>query len=87
MDQHQRLHDLAVSESGFVFDPYTGNTFSVNGTGQTILEGLRKGIARDGIVELLRERFQVAQEDLSRDLDDFVGILRREEILPVDFVL
>ena len=87
MDQHQRLHDLAVSDSGFVFDPYTGNTFSANGSGRVILEGLRKGLARDGIVELLRERFQVAQEDLQRDLDDFVGILRREEILPVDFVL
>jgi hypothetical protein len=87
MDQHQRLHDLAVSDSGFVFDPYTGNTFSVNATGRAILDGLREELPRDGIVELLRERFEVTQEDLDRDLNDFVGILRREDILPVDFVL
>jgi hypothetical protein len=87
MDPLQRIRDLAVSESGFVFDPYTGNTFSVNAPGRTILEGLRQELAREQIVELLHERFETHQEDITRDLDDFVGILRREGIIPVDFSL
>ena len=87
MEPRQRVRDLAVSDSGFVFDPYTGNTFSINASGRTILEGLRQELSREQIVELLRQRFAMGQEDLNRDVDDFLGILRREDILPADFML
>lgn len=87
MQELARLKDLAISDSGFVFDPYTGNTFSINATGRTIIEGLRLGYDRPKIVALLCERFETANEDIDRDVDDFVGILRGEEILPTDFVL
>jgi hypothetical protein len=36
----QHLVDLAVSESGFVFDPWSGSTFTVNSTGLVLLAGL-----------------------------------------------
>ncbi len=87
MDGTKKLKDLAVSDSGFVFDPYTGSTFSVNATGRVILEGLRAGKNRSGLVEDLEEHFDVAGEDLSRDLDDFFQTLRREGVVDVDFHL
>ncbi len=31
------LKQLAVSENGFVFDPYTGHTFTLNATGIAVL--------------------------------------------------
>ncbi|MCK5796266.1 MAG: HPr-rel-A system PqqD family peptide chaperone [Deltaproteobacteria bacterium] len=87
MDGIKKLKDLAVSDSGFVFDPYTGSTFSVNATGRLILEGLRAGKSRSGLVEDLEEHFDVAGEDLSRDLDDFFQTLRREGVVELDFHL
>jgi len=42
MSSVQKLKDLAVSDSGFVFDPYTGSTFSVNAAGRLILKGRKE---------------------------------------------
>mgnify|MGYP000919495472 CR=1 FL=1 len=39
----QRLKDVAISDSGFLFDPVSGLTFSVNPTGRFILDRLRAG--------------------------------------------
>ena len=38
----QALHRLAISESGFVFDPMSGHHFTVNETGLEILKLLQK---------------------------------------------
>lgn len=78
----QRLKDLAVSETGFVFDPYSGATFTTNATGLGILEALKAGADRAQLLAQLREAFDVHQtDDLDRDLDEFLGLLRRYEIV------
>ena len=79
MDGTQRLRDLAVSESGFVFDPYTGHTFSLNRTGRVVLEALRGGASVEQIVADLREGFAVEPgTDLARDVREFL-LLAREQ--------
>jgi len=87
MDTPSRLKDLAVSESGFVFDPYTGATFSANDSGLVVLDGLRRGLSREAIRNSLGERFEIGEADLSRDLDEFVHVLREHGLLPKDYVL
>ena len=81
----QRLKDLALSDSGFLFDPYSGATFSVNESGMLILRGLKDGLDRDAILAALGEHFDVRGDDLARDLDEFVRLLRNNALLPVDF--
>ncbi|MCB9781314.1 MAG: PqqD family protein [Alphaproteobacteria bacterium] len=78
-----RLRDLALSESGFAFDPFSGTTFSVNPTGKAIIEALARGLSPDSLPTLLRERFDVhGLSDPERDVVDFLGELRRLELLP-----
>lgn len=81
----KKLKDLAVSDTGFVFDPYTGSTFSANATGMAILEGLKADLGRDAIVTNLGETFDVRGDDLERDLDEFLHLLRNNELIPRDF--
>ena len=76
-----RLRQLAISDTGFVFDPFSGSTFTVNQTGLTILEGLRRGEDRPALVDRLRARFDVHGEDLERDLDEFIHLLRQGGLL------
>jgi hypothetical protein len=78
----QKLKDLAVSESGFVFDPYSGATFSVNASGLCLLEGLKEGLDREGLLGRLEERFDTTGADLGRDLDEFLALLRHNGVLP-----
>lgn len=81
----QRLRDLAISDTGFVFDPFSGATYTVNGTARCILDGLKRGLDRDALVALLRERFECSAEDLSRDIDDLVASLRLFGLVPGGF--
>jgi len=87
MSSVQKLKDLAVSDSGFVFDPYTGSTFSVNAAGRLILKGLADGLGREAIVASLEESFEVQGGDLPRDVDEFIHLLRESGLIPSDFSL
>ena len=78
----QRLDDLAVSETGFVFDPYSGATFSLNASALCLLRGLKDGLDRDGLIARLEESFDVIGADLSRDIDEFLELLRYNGVLP-----
>jgi PqqD family protein of HPr-rel-A system len=85
MDVQERLRHVAVSDSGFLFDPYTGLTFSVNATGRAILERLRAGEGVEDICRALGERFATGQgDDLQRDVREFLLQLREQGILPRD---
>jgi len=87
MDHVQRLRDLAVSESGFVFDPISGSTFNTNATGRLVLEGMRDERSREDIKARIRDEFEVRDGDLDRDLDEFVFLVREGGLLPADFTL
>jgi hypothetical protein len=71
------LTDFALSESGFIFDPRSGATFTVNVTGLAILEALRDGRAPPAIPGLLRERFANVEDDVAEQVADFVRSLRQ----------
>ena len=79
---NQRLRDLAVSETGFVFDPYSGATFSLNASALCLLRGLKEGLERQELIERLEELFDVTDADLSRDIDEFLELLRYNGVLP-----
>ena len=81
----QRLKDLAISDTGFVFDPFSGATFTANATALCILDGLKRSDDRAPIAAALRARGAVAHEDLSRDIDDLVQSLRLFGLVPADY--
>ena len=87
MDDRQRLRDLAVSDTGFVFDPRGGATFSVNATGKVVLEGLKQGLNREGLIELLNSTFETTGMDLHRDINIFGRLLREHQLVGDDFSL
>lgn len=72
-----RLRELALSDSGFVFDPMTGHTFTVNPSGLLLLRMLKEGTEPGQLSQRLAEEFEVeAGEDPARDVQDFIMQLR-----------
>jgi hypothetical protein len=69
--------NIAVSESGFLFDPNTGESFSVNSTGKEILKLLSEGKEMQEIESLIMEKYEVEQVTFNRYMDDFSHSLRR----------
>lgn len=81
------LQHLAISPSGFVFDPTSGSTFTANPSARVLLEGIRDGLSLDELVQRLEDDFEQQGADLRRDILEFVRILRDETLLPHDFEL
>jgi hypothetical protein len=67
--------NIATSEAGFVFNPGTGDSFSVNQTGAEILSLLRVEKEQDEIIRLVSSKFEADPAQIERDLDDFVSQL------------
>jgi hypothetical protein len=69
------LRSLALSDTGFIFDPRTGHSYSTNATGLAVLTALKHGLAPAAIVEHLDLEFDggVGIED---DVAQFVELLR-----------
>lgn len=82
MSKQSHLRDLAISESGFVFDPVTGATFTVNPTGLAMLQALRAGQDRAAVVAAVKDAFETAGQDVGADVDEFILQLERHDILP-----
>ncbi|RLB58152.1 MAG: PqqD family protein [Deltaproteobacteria bacterium] len=71
------LKQLAINDNGFVFDPRTGHTFTLNATGLAVLEALKRGEVGEQIAEKLGIDFDLdGSEDLARDVEDFVARLQ-----------
>jgi Coenzyme PQQ synthesis protein D (PqqD) len=81
MSQAKRLGELAVSDTGFAFDPHTGSTFTVNPTGLAVLQAMKEGLSTEAAAERLRGRFDARGADVRRDVDDFMALLRQHGIV------
>ncbi len=68
--------NIAVSESGFVFDPTSGDSFSLNGIGLEIIEMLKQGKADEYIIRWLLEKYDVDKGSLEKYFYDFTSMLR-----------
>jgi hypothetical protein len=72
------LQRLAISESGFVFDPVSGHSFSVNETGMKVIRLLQRGLDLRATVDTLGEEYSGGVDVMERDLIEFLGLLREQ---------
>jgi len=68
---------LAINDSGFVFDPVSGKSFSTNDTGRTILRLACNERDPRRIARLLTEEYDVEFGVAEREVLEFIAVLRR----------
>ncbi len=76
-----RLKSLAISDTGFIFDPATGAAFSSNAAGVEIIDCLKAGMNGREIVDYLLENYEVSQEEVESDVTDFITSLRDNRLI------
>ncbi|HOZ70794.1 MAG TPA: PqqD family protein [Chitinophagaceae bacterium] len=73
--------NIATSESGFIFNPATGDSFSANPVAAEILRQLKQGTGAAQIKEWLLESYEVEPLRLERDWDEFINQLKEANLL------
>ena len=69
--------NIALSESGFVFNPVTGDSYSANPVGRRVMELLQQGKPFEEVLESVSKEYDVEKGRLEEDLDDFIALLRQ----------
>jgi hypothetical protein len=70
--QQVQLKQLAISDSGLIFDPSTGTISTSNGTGVEILRGLIEGKSPREVASALASKYDTQIQAVERDVHDFL---------------
>lgn len=68
----EALKNLALSDTGFVFDPTTGNTYTLNETGLAIVRLLKLDTTKKDIIQTIMSEYEVDADEIERDYSDMI---------------
>lgn len=76
--------NLAISENGFLFNPSTGESFTVNPIGAEIINLFKEGLTAGQITNKFTSAYDVDKTTFEKDLHDFSDILKQHQLLEQD---
>ncbi len=77
----QLKKNIAISETGFVFDPSTGDSYTLNPMGVEILKMIKKGKTQDEITAHITTAYDVVEGAFERYFYDFTSMLKHHQII------
>ncbi len=76
--------NIALSDTGFVFNPSNGDSFSTNPIGMEIIKMLKEGKSTDEIKSHVVKNYMTDDTTFERDLYDFVNMLTKMNLVETD---
>lgn len=73
--------NIAVSETGFVFDPTSGESYSINREAQEIIEMLKEGKTPEEISGSMCSVYEIDPASFEKYFYDFISMLRQFHLL------
>lgn len=73
--------NIAISESGFLFDPATGESFTFNPTGLEIFNYLKENKSLEEIKEIITSKYDVDNLNFERFFFDFTSMLNQYQLI------
>ncbi|MFN8255641.1 MAG: hypothetical protein U0W24_08140 [Bacteroidales bacterium] len=67
--------NIAISESGFIFDPNTGDSFNLNHVAREIISLMIKGMQDKEITEFVLGKYDVDETIFEQNFFDFKSML------------
>lgn len=68
--------NVAVSDAGMIFNPDTGETYTVNPIGAEIINCIKEGNSIKKMSETVTAKYNVEHSTFEKDFDDFISLLR-----------
>ena len=76
--------NVAISDSGFIFNPDTGESFSANPIGMEMLEMLRDGMKYEEIRKNILDKYKSDKDTVEKDYHDFITTLKQYNLIEND---
>ena len=76
--------NIAISDSGFLFDPSTGESFTFNPTGLEIFRYMRENKSYDEIREIILDKYDIDENSFERYYYDFITMLKQYQLTEND---
>ena len=73
--------NIAISESGFVFDPNTGDSYSMNPIGLEIMTFMKEGKSQGDIFNFVLKKYEVDRDTFENNFYDFMNMLRQFNLI------
>lgn len=73
--------NIAISETGFVFDPTTGDSYSLNPVAAEILQLLKNNKSIKDVIASVIKKYEVDEAQLEKDIQDFIMSLEQYHLI------
>ena len=72
--------NVAISDSGFIFNPLTGDSFTTNPIGLQIIEMLKNRLSQQEIITEITTKYLVESSTVEKDLRDYLSMLNSYQL-------
>ena len=76
--------NVAISDSGFIFNPDTGESFTANPIGMEMLEMLKSGMEYEEIQNNIMDKYKSDKDTVEKDYHDFIIMLKQYKLIEDD---
>lgn len=76
--------NIALSESGFIFNPNTGESFTLNPTGMLMFTMIREGQDFAHIQDYFLTHYAVDESIFEKDFEDFLHLMNTYQMTEPD---
>ncbi|MBN1252462.1 MAG: PqqD family protein [Bacteroidales bacterium] len=73
--------NIAISDSGFIFDPVSGDSYTLNPIGKEILSLLKGNKSDKEISDFIFEKYDIEESIFEKNYYDFIGMLSHHNLL------
>jgi len=73
--------DIAISDSGFVFNPVSGESFTVNSIGIELFNYIKEEKSYEEIRDLILEKYDTNEAAFEKDYQDFVAVMEYNRLM------
>jgi hypothetical protein len=73
--------NIAISDNGFMFDPYSGDSYNLNPTAVEIIKLLKEGKTKEEIISFFIKKYDVDSFVFEQNLDDFLSMLGHYDLV------
>jgi hypothetical protein len=72
--------NIALSDSGFLFNPSTGDSFSINPIGNFVIRLMQEGKEDAQIIQEVLKEYMIDRDTVEKDLYDFQNMLNASKL-------